>query len=214
MKRIIAMLLCLCMVLPLLAGCRADDPESYVPTGDALLMEDEEEVYHVEDDGTQSFSLAYYPAQGLNPLYCTDYTNRALFPLMYQSLFVTDQNYNVAPLLCGSYTVSDDLKNYTFYVASNARFSDGDRVSGEDVTASLLAAMSSGYYVGRFSHIKSISNTRDGGVLIQLNTAYENLPILLDIPIVKKEDVASDRPVGSGPYVLQGDEESLLLHRI
>ena len=146
--------------------------------------------------------MPYYSELTMNPFTCTDYTNRALFPLIYQSLFVTDQNYNVSPLLCGSYVVSDDMKNYTFYVDKNARFADGDEVTGEDVTASLLAAMANGYYVGRFSHIKSIANTRDGGVLIQLDTPYENLPALLDIPIVKELEVEADRPLGSGPYRL------------
>ena len=217
MRKVIALLLSALLFAGSLAGCVIENKTPHVPTGNGLDSQDATIPVATkspeEEEEKTPIVMAYYAELGMNPFLCTDYTNRALFPLMYQSLFVTDQNYNVAPLLCGSYTVSDDMKNYTFYVASNARFSDGDRVSGEDVTASLLAAMSSGYYVGRFSHIKSISNTRDGGVLIQLNTAYENLPILLDIPIVKKEDVASDRPVGSGPYVLQGNEESLLLHR-
>jgi peptide/nickel transport system substrate-binding protein len=105
------------------------------------------------------------------------------------------------------------MKNYTFYVDKNARFADGDEVTGEDETASLLAAMSGGYYVGRFSHVKSISNTRDGGVFIQLDTPYENLPILLDIPIVKKEHVEKNEPVGSGPYVLRKNGNAAVLYR-
>jgi ABC-type transport system substrate-binding protein len=35
-----------------------------------------------------------------------------------------------------------------------------------------------------------------------LNTAYENLPQLLDIPIVKAEEVAAENPLGSGPYLM------------
>ena len=216
MRRIIALFLCAALMAGVLAGCVIENNTAHEPTGNGLDTENgtvpvatkgEEE----EQDG--QIVMAYYADLGMNPYQCTDYTNRAVFPLLYQSLFVTDQDYNVAPLLCGNYTMSEDMKNYTFYVMSGARFSDGEEVTGEDVTASLLAAMSSGYYAGRFSHVKSISNTRDGGVLVQLDTAYENLPLLLDIPIVKKEQVNAQTPLGSGPYVLRTVGESVGLYR-
>ena len=120
MKRIISLLLCLCMMAGLLSGCRAEDPESYVPTGDALAMEEEEVVKQVTTDGTQSFSLAYYPEKGLDPIQCTDYTNRALFPLMYQGLFSVNRDNEVAPILCESYTVSPDLRTYSFVINTMA----------------------------------------------------------------------------------------------
>ena len=219
MKKIIALLLCAVMAAGCMTGCVIENKSEYTPTGNGLYSEDgtvpvettkpDEE----DEEETPEIVMAYYPVLGMNPFTCTDYTNRALFPLIYQSLFVPDQNYNVSPLLCGSYVVSDDMKNYTFYVDKNARFADGDEVTGEDVTASLLAAMANGYYVGRFSHIKSIANTRDGGVLIQLDTPYENLPALLDIPVVKKEQVDDEEPVGSGPYVLRGEENGKALYK-
>lgn len=216
MRKIIA-LLCTGLALGCLTGCVIEDHTAHIPTGNGLYAEEGTTPATTEAEETaetQQIVMAYYAEMTMNPYQCTDYTNRAVFPLMYQSMFVMDQDYRVAPLLCETYTVSEDMKNYTFYVTSNARFSDGDPVTGEDVTASLLAAMSSGYYAGRFSHVKSITNTRDGGVLIQLDTAYESLPLLLDIPIVKKEQVNSEAPLGSGPYVLRtmGDSTGLYLN--
>ena len=217
MKRIIALALCAVMAAGCLTGCVIENKSEHTPTGNGLYSEDGtvpvETTKPNEEEETPQIVMAYYSELTMNPFTCTDYTNRAIFPLMYQSLFVTDQNYKVSPLLCSSYVMSEDMKNYTFYVDENARFSDGDEVTGEDVTASLLAAMASGYYVGRFSHVKSISNTRDGGVLIQLDTPYENLPILLDIPVVKKEQVDAATPLGSGPYVLQGVSDALSLYK-
>ena len=217
MKKIIALILCAVMASGCFTGCVIENKSEYTPTGNGLYSEDSTvPVETTKPDGEEEkpqIVMAYYSELNMNPFTCTDYTNRAFFPLMYQSLFVTDQNYNVSPLLCGSYVMSDDMRNYTFYVDKNARFSDGDEVTGEDVTASLLAAMASGYYVGRFSHVKSIANTRDGGVRIQLDTPYENLPILLDIPIVKKEQVGHDEPIGSGPYVLREVGDSKALYR-
>ena len=217
MKEWIALLLCAAISAGCLTGCVIEGKSEYTPTGNGLYSEDNtvpvETTKPEDEEEKPDIVMAYYPELTMNPFTCTDYTNRAVFTLLYQSLFVTDQNYNVAPVLCKSFTVSEDMKNYTFYLDENARFSNGDRVTGEDVTASLLAAMASGYYVGRFSHVKSIANTRDGGVLIQLDTPYENLPILLDIPVVKKSQVDHETPIGSGPYVLRDNEIAPALYK-
>ena len=212
MKRIIAMLLCLCMVLPLLAGCRADDPESYVPTGDALLMEDEEEVYQVEDDGTQSFSLAYYPVHGLDPTYCTDYTNRMIFPLVYQGLFSVNRENEVVPILCESYTVSADQRVYTFKIHSNAKFSDGSPVTAGDVANSLHAAWDSSYFGGRMGYFDNIYAEDAKTLVISTTQAYGDLPRLLDMPVSKRNE-SGDTILGSGPYSMVGTEGNRALVR-
>ena len=216
MKRLIALVLCAALMAGLVSGCGQEEKTAHVPTGDGLYTG--EEIDETTPAATkpvqnQEIVMAYYAELGMNPFTCVDYTNRAVFPLIYQSLFVTDRDSVTSPLLCKSFRVSADMKNYTFYIMDNAHFSDGDPVTGEDVTASLLAAMSGGYYAGRFSHVKSITNTRDGAVLIQLDTAYENLPLLLDIPIVKKEQVNSDLPLGSGPYVVRSMGKDTALYR-
>ena len=114
MKRILCLLLCGLMLLSLTA-CKNDKEENYVPTGDALVMDDGS-VANEPDDTTvdQDLTLTYYPGVTLNPIACTDITNRVLFSLVYQSLFVVDRDYNVAPMLCSSYRMSDDMQTYTF----------------------------------------------------------------------------------------------------
>ena len=197
MKRILALLVCLCL---LLAGCnRVGD---YTPTGDGL----DDGNYPGQNnahtgENTQQLSLPYYTDRSLNPYLCNDYINRTLFSLLYQSLFTTDRDYVTEPQLCKSFLVSTDMKSYTFYL-ENATFSDGSALTAEDVVASLTAAKESDYYKGRFQHITDIIPTNDGGVTIHLDTAMEQLPILLDIPIVKASQVALERPLGTGPYVL------------
>ena len=211
MKKIRLMSLVLAALL--LSGCAREKP-AHVPTGNGLTWEDETApTASVSQEEPQQIVMAYYPEMSLNPYQSTDCTNRALFSLLYQSLFVADRDYRVSPVLCQRYTVSEDMKNYTFYVAPDARFSDGERVTAEDVTASLLAAMSGGYYAGRFSHVSGISTTADGGVYIRLDCAYEDLPRLLDIPIVKKEQVNDPSPLGSGPYILRTAGSQAALYR-
>ena len=199
MKRLAALLLCLCLIL---CGCKGTG--EYLPTGNGLDYDDNYTGAHDAppvQESPQQMTFAYYPARSLNPYLCTDYTNRTLFSLLYQSLFVTDRDYVTRPLLCKTYTVSDDAKSYTFYF-ENATFSDGSYLTATDVLASLQAARESDYYKGRFLHITEIVPTTDGGVTIHLDTPYENLPLILDIPIVKADQVALDRPLGTGPYML------------
>ena len=194
-------LLCLLLCGLLLVGC-ARKPEAYIPTGNGLTW-DEESPNPTEPLPTESeqapLVLTYYPKVTMNPYECTDFTNRALFSLLYQGLFTVDRDYKVEPVLCKQYRVSEDMKTYTFYL-EKAAFSDGEVLAPEDAVASLKAASESPYYGGRFQHVSDIALSDDGGVTIQLRTPYENLPILLDVPIVKEEEVGAMRPLGTGPY--------------
>ncbi len=210
MKKLFALLLA---VLLLLSGCGSD---AYVPTGDGLSYgEDYTGPVNKPDkeEAVQELTLIYYPERSLNPIKSTDYTNRTLFTLMYQSLFAVDRNYNVEPILCKSYTVAPDMCSYNFILEEKATFSDGTPVKAEDVAASLLAAWDSSYYGGRFTHFRSVVLEDNGSVTVNLTTPYENLPILLDIPVVKKAEVDVERPLGSGPYYLDDTGASLRMRR-
>ena len=201
MKRLLATVLCLCLVL---CGCGKSGGNPYTPTGNGL-------DYDAGNSGAQSapqqestvenFSLAYYKEKTLNPYTCTDFTNRVLFSLLYQGLFSIDREYNVEPQLCKNYSVSQDAKTYTFTL-ENATFSDGQPVTAKDVLASLNAAKESDYYKGRFFHITEMSISGQS-IVINVDVPYEDLLVLLDIPIVPEEQVGAERPLGSGPYALQ-----------
>ena len=85
MKRILCFTLALALLL--LCGCsKAED--TYTPTGDALVPEDYSgpAVTAPQQQTPQSLVLTYYPNLTMNPYTCSDFTNRALFSLLYQSL--------------------------------------------------------------------------------------------------------------------------------
>ena len=202
MKKTISILLCLVLMMSLFAGCStANDPKAYMPTGEALVMDGDDAAQKAQLNMRQSMSLAYYPNASMNPLKNTDYTNRVLFPLIYQSLFAVNRDNEIVPILCKSYTVKSDLMTYTFTIDPRATFSDGSPVTAADVVASLKAAEDSSYYGGRLRYVNKIYTNDDDAVVITLKQAYENLPLLLDIPIVKKSQIKKDNPLGSGPYV-------------
>jgi len=204
MKKIIALLLCLASLTGVFSGCANKiDNSGYIPTGDAILLEGQEpEDIMPEEEDTQELVLAYYPSRKLNPLFGSDYTNRVLMSLMYQPLFAVDSKKNATPILAGGLHVSTSGKTWTVYLDPAATYSDGSRVTPEDVVATYNKAMENDYYKGRFYHLFNVEVTEDGeGISFQLDTPYENLPLLLDIPIVKASEVEAELPLGTGPYV-------------
>ena len=221
MNKSISLLLVLTLLLGLLSGCaNQTDNSAYVPTGDAILLEGQEpEDIMPEGEEEQSLYLAYYPDRSLNPLYGSDYTNRILMSLMYQPLFAVNNKKQPTPILCDRYKVSANQRNWFIYLDPNATFSDGSAVRVEDVIASYTQAMQNDYYKNRFlMHLLSVEPTEDGGIQFALDTAMDNLPILLDVPIVKASDVARTDPamappVGSGPYVFVKNTGGAVLQR-
>lgn len=214
MKKWTAFALCAAMLLGLLCGCAKDDDDSpYVPTGDALVAEGADlSAFATEPEKEQDLTLVYYPEKPLHPFLCTDYTNKTVLSLVYQSLFVVDDDYNVHPLLCEYYSVSEDLMTYTFYIHHNATFSDGTPMTADLVVESFDEALNSYLYAARFyNKVQFIEEVEGNGIAFHLITPYENFPILLDVPIIKvepeitdpakkEEEQAPSLPIGSGPY--------------
>ena len=203
MKRIIALTLIFATVCGLFTGCASKEEEAYVPTGDALVMEgDDPNDFILKEEVIQELTLAYESGRSMNPLIGISITNRVLMSLIYQGLFAVDSENNPTPILCSQWQVSADNMIYTFYLEETACFSDGSKVTVDDVLATYAAAKEDGYYKGRFTHVARIVPTEDGtGIQFFLNFPYESLPMLLDVPILKAEEVAADHPLGSGPYI-------------
>lgn len=211
----IALLLAAVLLAGLFSGCGVDGGEAYVPTGDALTVDDGPVVTQPKEDVLDqdlTVKLTWYPDRSMNPLKCGDLTNRTLFSLIYQGLFAVDSDYNVEPMLCKRYSVSEDMRTYTIYL-ENATFSDGSLLTADDVSATLNAAMDSDYYGGRFYHVESVSPMGSNAVVIRLRNPMENLPLLLDVPILKASQLEEDRPVGTGPFCLEPSLSGMQLRR-
>jgi len=154
------------------------------------------------------FALAIYPEYSLHPTLAANRANLTLSPLLYEPLFQLDEAFQPVPVLCQSYTVSEDALTWTFTLRSGVTFSDGTALTGEVVAQALnLARSPEGRFQQRLAHIYSISG-KDQTVTVLLNYPNGNLPVLLDIPIALGNE---DRPLGTGPYVLSGEEDAPVL---
>ena len=200
--------------MSIFSGCAAEDTP-YVPTGDALAPEDADVNATIpeENDEPQEFSLAYYNNRSMNPVIATDFTNRTLFSLIYQGLFFVNNKNEAVPILCKNYKFSTDSRTFTFFLMDNATFSDGTPVTVEDVLATYTAAMKSTYYSGRFVHVKEVLISDEGGISFKLSNPIADLPLLLDVPIIKASQIESEHPLGSGPYIFEDSLTGAQLRR-
>ena len=216
MKRIIALLLSFCLLCGCFAGCGKKEEEAYVPTGDAILLEGQDPEDFIVEEESDPVTLAYNPEKSMNPLIGHSQNNRVLFSLMYQGLFTVSSTHEAVPILCSAFQVAPSNMIYTCYIEDKATFSDGSKVTAEDVIASYQHAMKNDYYQGRFRYyLSEVKLSGDGsGVTFMLNAPFENFLLLLDVPIVKAEDVEADHPRGSGPYVFQGSGAGATLSRV
>lgn len=216
MKKILALLCAVLLLVSLLPGCTVGGREAYVPTGSGLTYDDPTEQAQATaptEETELDIAMVYNITASVNPFQCSDPSNRAWMSLIYQGLFAVDSNYEAWPILCSNYWVSTDMMTWSFYIHENATFSDGTPLTPEDVLASLEYAMEIDMYRGRFHLVRSLYLSTDGAITFKLYTPYENFPILLDVPILKATQIDHSSPDGTGPYRLDSTAAGLRLVR-
>lgn len=207
-NRIIALCLCVCL---LLTGCGSSHarPEERPDSGDIIS----DAVAPRKSEGVTELGLAYQSEFGLNPYSCTNMTNRTILSLLYESLFTVTSGFEVEPVLCEYYDVSEDLKEYTIHLLPGVQFCDGTPLTSRDVAASYHAAINSDVYGKRFYALYDVATPNSSTVIFRTTIPYENLPLLLDVPIVSADTVELSTPLGTGPYRLISERYSNTLAR-
>ncbi len=194
-KTYIALLLCAALLAGLFSACGGEDTDPEESgTAPSLVLPDAD-----GSQGAETISLLYDPADNLNPYTCTTDSNQMVTGLLFQGLFAIDQERQAQPALCSRYTTTDG-QSYVFTLAS-ATFTDGSALTAADVVYSLELAAESSRYGSRFTHMTGVSAQADGTVLLTLDKTNYQLPLLLDVPIVKSGTGSDDLPVGTGPYM-------------
>ena len=199
MKRLTA-----CLLVLLLTAC-AGGGEGGVSSSALPPPEADSSREEVQAPQAVPFTLAAYPAYSFHPALAANRANLTLAPLLYEGLFLVDEHFQAVPVLCRSYSASEDKLTWTFTLRTGVTFSDGTPLTALEAADALnLARSPQGRYARRLADVASV--TGEGQVLtVTLRRPNGSLPLLLDVPIALGE---GDRPAGTGPYVLTGGEES------
>lgn len=202
LKKYFAVFLCAL----LLTGCRVDPSEgnaSNVSAEGGNVVEEAEETTE-----ELPFSLAIYSDLTIHPVFAESRVNHMLAPLLYEPLFELDEAFMPHGVLCRSYTADETFTQWEFTLRSGVTFSDGTPLTGQVVADALnLAKQSGSIYSGRMTAMTSITGD-ETTVRILLSSPNSALPALLDIPIALGDGTM---PLGTGPYALTGEGNSLLL---
>lgn len=189
----------------LLTGCKGEPQPTSTPTPEPTPTP---APTATPEPRTLPFTLPFNAAGSFHPITGADRANLTLAPLLYRGLFALDGSFTPRNDLCAGYSVSEDGLIWTFRLA-DVTFSDGSDLTGKEAAASLNLARQSTRYAGRLSGISRVT-AEEGAVAVTLTEPNGALPALLDVPIVKETGDGA-RPLGTGPYVLDGEGEDLRL---
>lgn len=154
-----------------------------------------------------TLTLAWYPQRPINPLLTEDRANLTLAPLLYQSLFQLDTSFAPQGVLCDGFSADEDFLVWRFHIKSGVTFSDGTPLTAALAASSLELARTSARFASRLSCIASVTAADAHTLTVTLSRPHSALPTLLDIPLVSD---GGDRPLGTGPYVLDADAARLI----
>ena len=110
------------------------------------------------------------------------------------------------PILAKDYSVSDDGTATTITLQSGVRFHTGAPLTADDVVYSLESSRGTAYYGSRLRDVTAIEALDAQTVVLTTTVAYDELPLLLDIPIIQKDTMEQDVPPGTGPYKFESTE--------
>ena len=218
MRRTLCVLLALTLLLFTLSGCSGIDMSWFTDkfkSGDAQTdaapteSTPQQETTAVTTEiftELQSFGLAYQPDYGLHPYNCESLNNRVIFSFLYEPLFAVTQELDAVPILANDYSVSDDGTTTTVTLQSGVRFHTGAPLTADDVVYSLESSRGTAYYGSRLRDVTAIEALDAQTVVLTTTVAYDELPLLLDIPIIQKDTMEQDVPPGTGPYKFESTE--------
>ena len=178
MKKAIALMLCLLMVLSVLASCSGDDKEN----------ED-------EDKGAYVYMYLTDPVYNFDPAYA--YTNEStlkIATLLFDTLFILNDNGKVEKSLAKDYKIIEDEKadEYKMIITlNNTSWSDGIAVSANDIVYSWKRILDvSGSYeaAALLFDIKYAKEAKDGEMSIDDVRMYALNETQLEIQFTGKID--------------------------
>ena len=208
MKKIICLLMVLVLVFSFW-GCAQTESNGETQNNPLAKPDDK--------NTSQTISLLCSYSDSFNPYFAKTSANRAIASLLYDSLVMTDNNFEPVNVLASS--VEIDNKTCTVKLKT-ATFSDGSAVTADDVVYSYNTAKASARYTHNFYEVMSVSVLDSKTVVFNLSQCDPYFANLLTFPIIKSgtADLTDDDgkeipPTGCGKYVLSPDDTSFKLNQ-
>ena len=145
------------------------------------------------------------PEFGFDPMHGWGYHDSGTEPLIQSTILKRDKDNNFVNDLATDYDISSDFKKYTVTIRDDVNFTDGSKLTANDVAFSYNKAKE----LGEGADLSSLKEAKADGnkVVFTLNKADSTfINKLTDVGIVPEanynEDSYGQNPIGSGPYKL------------
>lgn len=229
MKRLMAMILCLCMLAGVMAGC-AKEPANNNPTdnqqnepvntNDPVNSSEPVESNSPTADNEILYGgtlVAAIVASGnpgsFNPVWKSDDPATPINHNVFNRLITLNHNYEICPELAESWEISEDCLTYTFHLCENVKWHDGEPFSSEDVKFTIEAVLeNNGRMATEWGAIESIDCPDANTVVLHLSRPDAALIGFLAwyaCQIIPKHiyegtdwttNPANQAPIGTGPF--------------
>ena len=145
------------------------------------------------------------PEFGFDPMHGWGYHDSGTDPLIQSTILKRDKDNNFVNDLATDYEISSDLKTYTVTIRDDVNFTDGSKLTANDVAFSYNKAKE----LGEGADLSSMKEAKADGnkVVFTLDKSDSTfINKLTDVGIVPEagynEDSYGQNPIGSGPYKL------------
>ena len=201
MKKIIIAILCLIMVIT--AVVLSVKPAQPAEPGQTTLSEEQTSLSQdeaVQEVGT--IRLPYFNGKPFNPFLTDSPTNLAVSTLLYDSLFVMNEDWSSSPLIAKEF--HNDGKTLS------VKLVDGQSLTAYDVVYSFKLAQKCDAYKGRLSNFtKAEAGTDTVTFTLRQSDVYAQQ--CLTFPIVQNGTGGATLPIGSGRYILRSNNGQYVL---
>lgn len=203
MKKLLSVLLCFGLLVGVV-GCKNNNQTS------------SDKTQNTESQKYKNYiTLLYSASDSFNPYETKTDVNRQLCMLLYEPLVKLDNEFNAVYSIAQSVDISGKVCTVKI---KDTTFSDGSRLTSEDVVYSYNLAKSSGTeYSSKLYEVVSVTAQGADTLIFNLNTYDPYFENVLDFPIIKSgSDTVADSdsvkfpPIGSGRYRVSEDRLSLL----
>ena len=201
-RRICGFLLLLCLLTVLLAGCGMKETGGQAVDGNPSGQNSRGDKNSV----IVTMPTTSEPEAGFDPVYGWGAGEHVHEPLIQSTLLVTNEKLGLDYDLATDYQVSEDGLRWTVTIREDVRFSDGERLTAEDVAFTYNTCRDNSS-VNDFSMLEEAVAVGEYQVEFHLNRPYSIWPYTMAhvgiVPEHAYNKTYGTNPIGSGKYILR-----------